>query len=175
MTTDRLPRTGCSPRRTTGARARRALAAAVCGGAALFSAVDAHAVLPCHAYPAGSAERMNCEYLEWAHGGGTRASARYGAIAYDAGSRAYGWSHRWATRAQAEQRALHECRAAGGTGCVLATWFQNRCGALATAPGGAWGSTSAPSGGAAADGALAECARRAGGERCKVLVRGCSG
>lgn len=153
------------------ARLRHAAVAYALVGAGLGLPLPALASLPCVALAQGSAERMACEYAEWRHDGG----ARYGAIAYDPATRSFGWSYRWGTRALAEQRALQECRAAGGRECLVATWFQNHCGALASSPRGAWGSTSAPSSGAAAGGALAECARYAGGERCSVLARGCSG
>jgi hypothetical protein len=70
----------------------------------------------------------------WArcYGGGARRS--YGAIAYSPSSGRYGDSYNYASRAQAEARATREC---GKDDCVIAAWFYNQCGALATSRNGA--------------------------------------
>src|SRR5262245_53251859 len=61
----------------------------------------------------------------------------YGAIAYSPSTRAYGYSYDHYTRADAENRALAECRARAPD-CQLPLWFRNACGALAIGPNG-WG------------------------------------
>ncbi|MCB1420400.1 MAG: DUF4189 domain-containing protein [Notoacmeibacter sp.] len=61
----------------------------------------------------------------------------YGAIAYSPNTHAMGWSYDYATRWEAENRAMAECRSRAG-GCRIATWFRNACGAVAYGPRG-WG------------------------------------
>jgi serine/threonine-protein kinase len=76
-----------------------------------------------------------------------QALAGFGAIAYSDITKGHGYSYDYATRGDAERRALKECefasRMAGD--CRVLVWFQNACGALATARNGAagsgWGST----------------------------------
>ncbi|GEO83074.1 MULTISPECIES: DUF4189 domain-containing protein [Alphaproteobacteria] len=63
----------------------------------------------------------------------------YGAIAYSPSTRADGWSHSFSTRADAERRALREC-SNRASGCRVAIWFKNGCGALAVGQDGGWGS-----------------------------------
>jgi len=60
----------------------------------------------------------------------------FGAIAYNPGSGAYGYSIDYPDRYGAENRALYEC----GGGCRVAVWFRNACGALAVGYNGGWGS-----------------------------------
>ncbi len=71
----------------------------------------------------------------------TLASAQdmFGAIYYSQMTGIHGYSYDYRTQHQAEQRALNECLAAGGTDCVRATWFRNACGALAVGSGNGWG------------------------------------
>lgn len=65
----------------------------------------------------------------------------YGAIAYSASTGGHGFSYDYANRAAAETKALRECENySGGGDCTVLIWFQNACGALATAPSGAYGS-----------------------------------
>ena len=61
----------------------------------------------------------------------------FGAIAYAPGNGAMGWSYDYSSRAEAERRAMSECRSRA-SGCRIATWFRNACGAVASGPNG-WG------------------------------------
>ncbi len=61
----------------------------------------------------------------------------FGAIAYAPNNGAMGWSYDYSTRADAENRAMDECRSRA-SGCRIATWFRNACGAVASGPNG-WG------------------------------------
>ena len=72
----------------------------------------------------------------------------YGAIAYSPATGAQGYSYDWSSKAAAEQRALKECKARG-SGCQVAIWFRNACGAIAVGSSGwgsGWGATSAIAG-----------------------------
>jgi hypothetical protein len=65
----------------------------------------------------------------------------FGAIAYSPASRAHGWAYDYASRAEAQNRAMDECRRHADD-CVVALWFRNACGALAAGfdgYGAAWG------------------------------------
>jgi len=66
-----------------------------------------------------------------------RAQDYFGSIAYDAQTRAHGYSLDQRSQAAAEQAALADCRTRSGA-CVNAIWFRNSCGALAIGDGG-WG------------------------------------
>jgi hypothetical protein len=101
-------------------------------------------------------------------GGGGSGAASYGAIAFSAG--AFGYSDNRATRAEAEAEALKQC---GQQACVVATWFFNNCGALATSSNGPWGAEHAPSAERAQALARARCARE-GGSDCEIKVSHCS-
>ncbi|MDX2211986.1 MAG: DUF4189 domain-containing protein [Oculatellaceae cyanobacterium bins.114] len=66
---------------------------------------------------------------------------KFGAIAYSEATQGYGYSRDYANQSDAETRALRECEAASRSGdCQVLLWFRNACGALATAPNGAYGS-----------------------------------
>ena len=60
-----------------------------------------------------------------------RAPDRFGAIAYDAQTKAIGFSTDYGTRAEADQRALSECRSSR-KGCVVVVRFTDGCAALAS-------------------------------------------
>ena len=94
----------------------------------------------------------------------------YGAIAYSPTSHSYGYAYRYASRAQAEAHARSEC---GKRDCVIATWYYNQCGALATSPNGAWAGRHAARIRRAQALAEAGCAKE-GGNKCTVLVSHCS-
>src|ERR1700681_405368 len=67
----------------------------------------------------------------------TQAAAdNFGAIAFSASSGAAGYSYDYASRDEAEERALQEC----GRGCEVVLWFKNACGALAVGTGNGYGS-----------------------------------
>jgi hypothetical protein len=95
----------------------------------------------------------------------------YGAIAYSPGSGAVGYSERYADRDAAENRALSEC---GKADCVVATWFYDNCGALATSGDGSWGGGHGPTLSSARSDAEEAC-RRQGGSSCAVKITHCSG
>ena len=59
----------------------------------------------------------------------------YGAIAYGAVSRAYGYSYAWGTRQMAEDVAMKNC-AQHGSDCQIMVWFERKCGAVAQGTGG---------------------------------------
>ncbi len=64
----------------------------------------------------------------------------YGAISYSQVTGAHGYSYDYGNQAAAQNRAVNECIGAGGTDCVVSTWFRNACGALAVGTGNGWGS-----------------------------------
>ena len=69
------------------------------------------------------------------------AADKFGAIAYSESTRGYGYSHDYDLQSDAETRALQECEASSGSSdCQVLLWFRDACGALATAPNGAYGS-----------------------------------
>lgn len=59
-----------------------------------------------------------------------RTPDRFGAIAYDAATKAVGFSTDYGTRAEADQRALSECRSSR-KGCAVVVRFTDGCAALA--------------------------------------------
>jgi Domain of unknown function (DUF4189) len=99
-----------------------------------------------------------------------RRPSSYGAIAYSAETGDYGYSDRFANRAQAEQRARQEC---GKSDCEIATWYFDSCGALAADDDGNWGGAQGSDEQRAIEGARAQCAKE-GGQNCKVIVSRCS-
>lgn len=62
----------------------------------------------------------------------------YGAIAYSPGTGAYGYSHNYRSRGQAEQAALGNC-VRHARDCRVVVWFYNACGALASGRRNGWG------------------------------------
>lgn len=93
---------------------------------------------------------------------------RYGAIAYDAQSGAYGWSNDWDDGPSAEQAALSSCQESG-SGCQVVLDFWNKCGALAANDSGQYDSGLGDSRGEAEANAVAAC-----GPGCDVRVWACS-
>jgi len=94
----------------------------------------------------------------------------YGAIAFSPSSGSFGYSDNYANRTQAENRAKSEC---GKNDCVIATWFFNHCGALATSANGSWGAEHSRSEVNAKSLALSRCAKE-GGTNCQTKVIHCS-
>lgn len=104
--------------------------------------------------------------------------SRFGAIAVTESIGGYfGYSWAWNSKAQAESVALANCdKRAGRKGaCRIATWFSNRCGALAMGPDGIWNADDATSKRDASAKALNDCNKRAGPGKCTVEVSVCSG
>ncbi|MDM0111504.1 DUF4189 domain-containing protein [Variovorax sp. J22R133] len=89
---------------------------------------------------------------------------------------AYGYSFNHPSRRAAELAASAQCdRAAGSPGaCVVRAYFDRYCGALAIGNFSEWGSAIAPTAGAAAKEAAAQCNSHLPTEPCKVLVSVCS-
>lgn len=82
------------------------------------------------------------------------ATSGYGAIAYSSSTRASGISYNWATRAEADTSAIGYC---DKPDCAIVAWFQNSCGAIATAPTGQVATGTGTTGDTAQAFALATC------------------
>lgn len=110
--------------------------------------------------------RAGCASALLVLGGGTGAAQEYfGAIAYSPSSRAHGWSYDYASRNDAERRALTQC-GRHAEDCIVPVWFRNACGALAVGPdgyGSGWGSSRKSAEGQA----VQSCRRYSGG--CAVV------
>jgi hypothetical protein len=97
---------------------------------------------------------------------------RYGSIAYDAESRAYGWSNELYDGPAAEAKALSNCKA-HGSGCKVMIDFWNSCGAVAADQAGYVGSAYADTKDAAESQAIQAC-QSSGGTSCEVQVWSCA-
>lgn len=100
-----------------------------------------------------------------------RDSRSYGAIAYSKQSEVFGWSHSWNTQQKAEAVALKNCNKFG-SGCEVALWFYNSCGAVA-ADKDILGWAHDPNEERAKQTAIEECTK-AGGKTCELKVSHCS-
>jgi hypothetical protein len=105
-------------------------------------------------------------------------TAKYGALAVDRNNGFYyGWAYDYDTRAEAEQRALEECRKRGGSGTVVLVWQGKGCGAYRTINGNVgtaygWGVAETQS---AADAiATQECLKRSNGNPASNHVWACN-
>jgi len=78
----------------------------------------------------------------------------YGAIAYSPSTRASGISYNWGTRSEADSSAIGYC---AKSDCTIVAWFQNSCGAIATAPGGEMATGTGTTGDTAQAFALSSC------------------
>jgi hypothetical protein len=85
------------------------------------------------------------------------ASNGHGAIAYSSSTRASGIAYNYATRAEAEASAIGYC---AKSDCAIVAWFQNACGAIATAPTGQMATGTGTNGDTAQALALATCLTR---------------
>ncbi len=105
----------------------------------------------------------------------------YGAIAVETRTLITGFGKDYASRADAECRAIAMCRRAGGlaSGCKIAVWGHNICLALSTSRassggankwGGAWSDDRWVSGRNAAT-----ACRKDGGANCRIAVSFCTG
>jgi hypothetical protein len=95
----------------------------------------------------------------------------WGAIAYSAKDKGFGWSNNWNDVNDAKKQAMDRC-SKRGTACKLWAWFENECGAVA-ADGNivTWGTASLEAG--AKQRALLEC-KKAGGKNCAIEAWACS-
>jgi len=100
-----------------------------------------------------------------------QAQAGFGAIAYAPSSGANGYCYGYASRRDAEYRAMAECGARSG-GCQIAIWFQNACGAVASGYRGGWGSAWGNGRAEAEYNALAQCSRYT--TNCSIRVWACT-
>ena len=123
----------------------------------------------CDMYNQGtcSAYRRTCERR---CGPGPNPARSFGAIAYSRSTGAYGYSYKYANRAEAEKRAIQEC---GKNDCEVAAWFFNNCGALVTGSNGAWGAGYGDNERTAQVAARARCAKE-GGTNCEIKFTQCS-
>ena len=97
--------------------------------------------------------------------GGVGPEEYFGAIAYSPSTRAHGWAYDYASRADAERRALAKC-SRHAHDCFVPVWFRNACGALAIGfegYGTGWGASRK----LAETYALQSCQRYSGG--CRVV------
>lgn len=72
---------------------------------------------------------------------GAALADNYGAIAYSQSTGSMGWSYDYASRRQAEDVALQNCRQ-HASDCHVPLWFRNACGAIAVGENGfgtGWG------------------------------------
>ena len=101
-------------------------------------------------------------------------SPSWGAIASMSGW--YGYSFNQQSRSAAELAARAQCdRAAGRSGtCVVRTYFDRSCGALATGNYGEWGAATAATAGAAGKAAARQCESHLPAEPCRLVVSICS-
>lgn len=100
-------------------------------------------------------------------------SHSYGAIAYGRESKAYGYSYRMSSQADAERTAMQKC-AEKGTDCEMMVWFDFKCGAVTAHPDSktaywGWGDGE----GEARANAMTQCMNDGGG-KCEVKVSQCS-
>jgi hypothetical protein len=95
----------------------------------------------------------------------------YGAIAYSAPEKGWGFSYGMNNQVQAENLAVKNC-SAHGKSCESIVWYYNSCGAVA-ADGKivTWGRNSVKA--TAEQTAMSEC-RKAGGKNCVVQTSQCS-
>jgi hypothetical protein len=96
----------------------------------------------------------------------------WGAIAYSAKDKAFGWSADHNDQSDAKKEALSRCSAAHGAACKLWAYFENECGAVA-ADGNVvtWGTAYVKE--QAQQRALLEC-KKGGGKNCAIEVWACS-
>ena len=85
------------------------------------------------------------------------ATSGWGSIAFSSSTRASGIAYNYVTRAEADASAIGYC---GKTDCAVVAWFQNACGAIATAPTGQMATGTGSSGDTAQALALATCVTR---------------
>jgi hypothetical protein len=82
------------------------------------------------------------------------ATSGYGSIAYSTSTGASGISYNYATRSEADAAAIGYC---AKSDCAIVAWFQNSCGAIATAPTGQMATGTGTSGDTAQAFAVGTC------------------
>lgn len=104
------------------------------------------------------------------------AQGGWGALAFSENGTAFGYSHDYNLREEAEYGALSEC-ARFANDCKIFETFQNRCVVLAGSPEGTFGWAIGTTGSLAQQrirAALEQCQRH-GGTNCRLVVQFCSG
>ena len=101
-------------------------------------------------------------------GGIAAADDTYAAIAFSKETGASGWSHRFGTRAGAEEKALQEC----GPGCSVVLWVRNQCAGLSVGHGRGYGTYMGANERIVGDASLNECLKRT--TDCVVKATVCS-
>lgn len=90
--------------------------------------------------------------------GGGDNTDNFGAIAFSSSTEIFGYSRDFDMRGAAENRAISECRKAGGADdCEVVVWFNQSCGALASDGDGMFGSDWAATKKKAKSKALSNC------------------
>ena len=117
-------------------------------------------------------QRSSCDSERYRNNGTPAAPRRsFGAIAYSVSSGSWGYSENYGSRAEAQTRAMRECRTSD---CEVAAWFYNSCGALAAdEKNGSWGAAQGSNVAKAQAGAQARCVKE-GGTNCQILFSRCS-
>src|SRR3990172_7569371 len=92
--------------------------------------------------------------------------AAYGAIAYEPGRRATGYSYDFKTAREAKIEALKQCR---DPACEVLVSFRNACGAIAQGPGKPFAVT-----GTTRAEAQAKALRRCGHQACEIVAWACT-
>jgi len=95
----------------------------------------------------------------------------YGALAYDAGTGAVGWSYDFTDQAGAEKQALSGC-SEHGTACKIVYDFWNSCASLAVADDGSYAVGSGDTEDQANNEALIACGKD--GQNCSIQAWSCS-
>ncbi|AKI00597.1 protein of unknown function (DUF4189) [Hoeflea sp. IMCC20628] len=98
------------------------------------------------------------------------AADNFGAIAFSKATGGYGFVYDRQSRREAENGAMRECRSRT-SGCQVAVWFRNGCGAVAIGSNG-WGSEPGATRQAAERAARRKCSRYTNG--CQVLAWSCT-
>jgi hypothetical protein len=95
----------------------------------------------------------------------------WGAIAYSAKDKQFGWSYDFSDLRDAKKTAMDKCSKTGSA-CKLWVWYENECGAIA-ADGDivTWGTAGVRE--SAQQRAMLEC-KKAGGKNCAIQVWSCS-
>lgn len=101
-----------------------------------------------------------------------RPTAKYGAIAYGAGTQAVGWAYDQPDSNTAERSALAYCKKHGDD-CELVASFSNSCAAVAAASNGKFAVGQGDTRDDAQSSALSRCAESAGGQ-CDIQAWSCA-
>jgi transposase len=148
-------------------------------GAFTLPTVHAEGGCPPGQYPQQGQGWQTCVPIPGADQGNTQAAqnqghweTRWGAVATFEPTGVLGGVTGLRTKGEAEQAAMTDCRAKGGTSCKLEVAYQNGCAALAGSDSG-YVVTSDADTAKAESAALATC-NRAGNANCRIFYSACS-